>query len=1500
MCCNSSLVAGVRAWFAVVSLFAPLLGTATVRGAAQGFAVGSLDLGLDNQPGWFVWYNATDSPETAYLATIHENEESVSGIVQLGRTLAPGHYYIAAKVIDYNAGGTLDFNIGGGLATTPLDSHDFNGQWTLPVAIDVATASTTLQITLHRSNPPGTRQIFLFRGIYITPQQGEIVFADDSILNPQYPTQLDPTPAHKGNILENSGFEVGTGHGWGLGEATPRSFSVASLWDNTVSFEGAASIKLPTSAELVSRIYRLRGNRQFTLSAWVKTASAGSVTLIIQNGSGGLPTNFPSAVYLSQSFSVNSSWQRVSLSGVLLDYPRSDYYIRIRVSDPVGGYTWVDGVQLEEAGLTDYASGQNPEVGLVSGQPSNLFYEDESATMQLFVRNSGASSAPATVPYEIYDYLNRRVAAGSTNVVVPAHGRWVGNLNLSTGQRGIFRVVLWVQGVEHTREEVVYGIVPRSQQAGLDTDSLIGIHTSFTEFQSSAVGKLGVKWNRASSPSKPFRWAAIEPSEGVFQWTAEDLTLATSHGVSVLGTLGLDWPAWADVGGLPDLTKWEAFVQGVVAHYKDQVKYWEIWNEPQYQFTPSFYAQLLQRGVTAIRAVDPQAKIVGLGGVADVGWCTNALNSLPNNWLSNLDAVSTHLYPKFNYQGYTDFRNYVRDRYGVPVWNTEAGVWDRGFYLAENSGFIQTDYAWEQKAAERYDFGHRGAPELITYAFLNNIGNGLSKFFYYDGRIYLSPAYAISHATIFEYDDSIRAKGVVFAVLARLFDHSTGLGSISPDPNSLMFLFNRGGVPLVGLWSPDGVNRSLTISLNASSYKVYDLMGNTLNIVNGTIPYGAAPVYVEGQGIAVATLQGAVQGGTVAARADTTPPNLSLVVFPTGPTHDNPVKFRWIAVDDTSNNSLENNLETQVHQLIQYSYYLQGSDAGWSGWSPKTFVDYSQLSVGSYDFQVRARDAAGNISVTNHFALIVGQPPPGPVLASISDRTIDELTLLTVNASASDPDPNQTLTFAMVSAPSGVNLNASTGVLTWTPTEAQGPGTYSITLRVFENAPPSLSATQTFTVFVNEVSDVNSPPTLAPHNPENVNEQTLLTVINSASDPDPGQTLTFALVSGPSGVNLDASTGVLTWTPTEAQGPGAYPITLRVSDNGSPSLSATQSFTVFVSELNSAPTLAPIGDQTVNESTLLTVNNSATDPDIPAQDLSFALVSAPPGVDINPATGLLTWTPTPGQGPGSYVITLRVFDNGVPSMSATQSFTVFVTEPTEILPLSFVAGAAFVSSGAFHVPVTGGTNQGSIVIDYSNGSPSPYVSSMTLGTLRNNYSGFVGMKVIVGSNPITVTELGRIFVAGNVGTHVVKLVNAASGADVAGASVSVTMTGGTPGQFKYTALNSPIVLSGGGNYYLVSEETTGGDFWYDYNSTVTTAPVATDLTAIYGSGGAVWNPIGLAGQTFGPVDFKYQNPLLQWTWIPLYTNNASGSTFEFSDPTIGRVPIRFYRARQQP
>ena len=128
------------------------------------------------------------------------------------------------------------------------------------------------------------------------------------------------------------------------------------------------------------------------------------------------------------------------------------------------------------------------------------------------------------------------------------------------------------------------------------------------------------------------------------------------------------------------------------------------------------------------------------------------------------------------------------------------------------------------------------------------------------------------------------------------------------------------------------------------------------------------------------------------------------------------------------------------------------------------------------------------------------------------------------------------------------------------------------------------------------------------------------------------------------------------------------------------------------------------------------------------------------------------------------------------------------------------------------------------------------------------------MKLTVGDYPVTVSELGRAFAPGNSGTHTVKLVQASDGTDVPGGSASVIMAGGAAGEFSYAALASPITLQAQYHYYLVSQELTGGDFWYDHN-TISTTTAAIVNSAVYWDG-ASWVPVGAGSTSYVPPNFK--------------------------------------------
>src|SRR5437899_12756726 len=109
------------------------------------------------------------------------------------------------------------------------------------------------------------------------------------------------------------------------------------------------------------------------------------------------------------------------------------------------------------------------------------------------------------------------------------------------------------------------------------------------------------------------------------------------------------------------------------------------------------------------------------------------------------------------------------------------------------------------------------------------------------------------------------------------------------------------------------------------------------------------------------------------------------------------------------------------------------------------------------------------------------------------------------------------------------------------------------------------------------------------------NQNAISITITYAVQDDQINLPSYHIVSSPAGASVNSSNGVFTWTPTESQGPSSNSILVRVFDNGVPSLSATQRFTIVVNEVNSAPIFSPIANQNAAPGQLLTVNSVVND-----------------------------------------------------------------------------------------------------------------------------------------------------------------------------------------------------------------------------------------------------------------------------------------------------------------
>jgi hypothetical protein len=327
------------------------------------------------------------------------------------------------------------------------------------------------------------------------------------------------------------------------------------------------------------------------------------------------------------------------------------------------------------------------------------------------------------------------------------------------------------------------------------------------------------------------------------------------------------------------------------------------------------------------------------------------------------------------------------------------------------------------------------------------------------------------------------------------------------------------------------------------------------------------------------------------------------------------------------------------------------------------------------------------LTATNSFMVIINAVHNGPSLPVQTTETVNELAALTVTNTATDSDiPASALTYQLVSPPTGASINTN-GIITWTPSKAQGPATNTITTIVTDAGTPPLSATNSFQVVVNEI---NLPPLLPAQTTVTSAGLTQVIVTNTATDQNiPAKPMSYGLQAAPVGAAIDSS-GIIRWTAVASQVPSTNTITTVVTNTdplavNATALTATNSFTVIINATHNGPSLPVQSAETVNELAQLTVTNTAVDSDVPALALTYQLVSPPTGANID-TKGIITWTPAKAQGPATNTITTTVTDSGTPALSATNSFQVVVNEIN--LPPILPAQGTLTSAGLTQVIVT--------------------------------------------------------------------------------------------------------------------------------------------------------------------------------------------------------------------
>ena len=291
-------------------------------------------------------------------------------------------------------------------------------------------------------------------------------------------------------------------------------------------------------------------------------------------------------------------------------------------------------------------------------------------------------------------------------------------------------------------------------------------------------------------------------------------------------------------------------------------------------------------------------------------------------------------------------------------------------------------------------------------------------------------------------------------------------------------------------------------------------------------------------------------------------------------------------------------------------------------------------AVSKYSVKVTVSDGQGGSAsqsfTWNVSALSVTNP------GTQNNAVADKVSLSTI--SASGLPSGDTLTYSASGLPASLSINKTTGVISGKVTGAAQA--YSVT--VTANDGHGGSASQTFTWNVSVLSLTN------PGGQNNaVGDAVSLSTIQAGGLPA-GDTPTYAATGLPAGLSINARSGVISGTVTGAA--KTYSVTVSVSDGLGASTSQSFTWKITVVSVTNPGTQSAAVAHTIVPLPIIASG-------LPAGDTwTFSATDLPPGLTINPITGVISGTVTGAI--TTYSVTVTASDGDGASASATFLFKV--------------------------------------------------------------------------------------------------------------------------------------------------------------------------------------------------------------------------------------------------
>ena len=700
-------------------------------------------------------------------------------------------------------------------------------------------------------------------------------------------------------ITDGSGFETGQKN---IGVTCSSLFServgLADRWriDSTTAAEGRKSLCLNLTyrgrCAVRTRGYVLQPGKKYTLSFFAKADKPVSVPVGVSCVMGFYDYG------LHKTFRVGEEWQRYSVTGTLSDTPldprmsrrmpyRNRYYVGTVYYDTPNARIWLDGLQLEEGGLTPYAPGRPGEINITPPGFGRIFHvgnDPGRARILVHTTDKGDYRVDTVLRDSYHDRtlatktLAVQDAAAEMDYAIPGLPRGHYHLRadlLKDGKRIDKADFFFAFITAHTRDQAVpadksflgvhHGPCSQCHARGKLNPKRDLWSVAPPDYTYGLLRDLGIHWQRNDCLG-PSQLAGQDPGE-VHTSQIEPFAryIRQTYGVKLMSTIfhaTARTPEWIRSDTRSTATNKALFdLRGVALYTRALVESapsidcWETANEPNCEMSAREFYDMNKVVYETIKSVNPKATVVGFSTTGDLGANVRLAfrEASELKTAEYVDVISTHGHYGDRPLGTKDLVESCR-RDGSAAWNTELRIDSAPLYDFPTMEYIARNYGfWRLKSPNEH-----AAASIVLY--MDGLANGIGRTFvhawWYPGAVVLGAG-----PSWIEYDLSPRPIIPAVDAFTALVDGAAPRGTIDLGGDNRCFMVEKDGRPVVLLQTSPALK--CRIPLPASKVEVLDLMGNPVTVAGEAgaftleLPKGR-PLYLVGKGVSCEAMKKAL------------------------------------------------------------------------------------------------------------------------------------------------------------------------------------------------------------------------------------------------------------------------------------------------------------------------------------------------------------------------------------------------------------------------------------------------------------------------------------------------------------------------------------------------------------------------------------------------------------------------------------------------------------------